>query len=275
MTGDVLVERAGPTVLLTYNRPDARNAMTFEMYEALHDTCANLDADPSVRVLVLKGVGDRAFASGTDIRQFLDFTTRTLGNFLTPEPGIIGRRPRSRPRPRARAHGSPARCRRSQGGRADRPDPPSAGARVTRARARRTPRRAGAVDPRGDEGSHPPDAGRADASRPRRSHSLVLSQPGLPRRGARLSGTAQTGLAGPLNRASRARWFSGTPDVANFSCWKDERWRVSSSGLERLGTRVRPPAGWRASRGVGSALSRSRLRTPRPAEPASSCCSSC
>src|SRR2546428_9468219 len=42
----------------------------------LHDTCANLDADPGVRVLVLKGAGDRAFASGTDIRQFLDFKTR-------------------------------------------------------------------------------------------------------------------------------------------------------------------------------------------------------
>jgi len=76
MTGDVLVEREGPTVLLTFNRPDARNAMTFEMYEALHDTCANLDADPGVRVLVLKGAGDRAFASGTDIRQFLAFKTR-------------------------------------------------------------------------------------------------------------------------------------------------------------------------------------------------------
>ncbi|PYN42178.1 MAG: enoyl-CoA hydratase [Candidatus Rokuibacteriota bacterium] len=76
MTGDILVEREGPTVFLTFNRPDARNAMTFEMYEALHDACANLDADPGVRVLVLKGAGDRAFASGTDIRQFLDFKTR-------------------------------------------------------------------------------------------------------------------------------------------------------------------------------------------------------
>ena len=60
---------------VTMNRPDARNAVTFEMYEALHDTCANLDADPGVRVLVLKGAGDRAFASGTDIRQFLAFKT--------------------------------------------------------------------------------------------------------------------------------------------------------------------------------------------------------
>ena len=76
MTDHFLVERDGPTALLTFNRPDARNSMTFEMYEALHDACAALDADPSVRVLVLRGAGDRAFASGTDIRQFLDFATR-------------------------------------------------------------------------------------------------------------------------------------------------------------------------------------------------------
>ncbi len=61
---------------LTFNRPQARNAMTFEMYEGLHDICERLDRDPGVRVLVLRGAGDRAFVSGTDIRQFLDFRTR-------------------------------------------------------------------------------------------------------------------------------------------------------------------------------------------------------
>jgi len=76
MTAHFLVERDGPTALLTFNRPDARNSMTFEMYEALHDACGTLDADPSVRAVVLRGAGDRAFASGTDIRQFLDFKTR-------------------------------------------------------------------------------------------------------------------------------------------------------------------------------------------------------
>ena len=76
MTEDILVERDGPTALLTFNRPDARNTMTFAMYETLHDACASLDADPAVRVLVLSGAGDRAFASGTDIRQFVDFKTR-------------------------------------------------------------------------------------------------------------------------------------------------------------------------------------------------------
>jgi len=76
MTEHFLVERDGPAALLTFNRPEARNSMTFEMYDALHDACTELDADPTVRVLVLRGAGDRAFASGTDIRQFLDFKTR-------------------------------------------------------------------------------------------------------------------------------------------------------------------------------------------------------
>src|SRR6059036_3551311 len=76
MTDHLLVERDGPTALLTFNRPDARNSVTFEMYEALHDACVTLDADPSVRALIIKGAGGRAFASGTDIRQFLDFETR-------------------------------------------------------------------------------------------------------------------------------------------------------------------------------------------------------
>ena len=48
MTAHFLVERDGPTALLTFNRPDARNSMTFEMYEALHDACATLDTDPTV-----------------------------------------------------------------------------------------------------------------------------------------------------------------------------------------------------------------------------------
>jgi len=43
MTGDVLVERDGPTALLTFNRPDARNTLTFEMYETLRDACAQLE----------------------------------------------------------------------------------------------------------------------------------------------------------------------------------------------------------------------------------------
>jgi enoyl-CoA hydratase/carnithine racemase len=72
----LLLEQDGGVAVLTINRPEARNSMTFEMYEALHDHMERLDADPATRVVVLRGAGDRAFVSGTDIRQFLEFRTR-------------------------------------------------------------------------------------------------------------------------------------------------------------------------------------------------------
>ena len=74
--GDLLCERQGRVAWVTFNRPAARNAMTFEMYDDLHDLCGELDADPEVRVIVLRGAGEKSFAAGTDIRQFLSFETR-------------------------------------------------------------------------------------------------------------------------------------------------------------------------------------------------------
>jgi enoyl-CoA hydratase len=59
----------------TLNRPQARNALTFPMYERLAAVCGEIASDPSVRALVVTGAGDRAFAAGTDISQFRDFRT--------------------------------------------------------------------------------------------------------------------------------------------------------------------------------------------------------
>ena len=72
---EVLVTRDGAIVTLTFNRPQARNAMTWNMYQRLYDTCEEVDADESVRVLVLKGAGGKAFVAGTDISQFSEFKT--------------------------------------------------------------------------------------------------------------------------------------------------------------------------------------------------------
>src|SRR4051794_38573264 len=73
-TGEhIVVERDGAIVTLTFNRPEARNAMTWEMYQRLHDVCDEVDGDDAVRVLVLKGAGGKAFVAGTDIAQFLAF----------------------------------------------------------------------------------------------------------------------------------------------------------------------------------------------------------
>jgi len=76
---ELLYERRGAVAVITFNRPKARNAMSFAMYEALHERCEEVDADDDVRVLVLRGAGGRAFVSGTDIRQFLDFDSGQTG----------------------------------------------------------------------------------------------------------------------------------------------------------------------------------------------------
>ena len=62
-----------PVAFLTFNRPKARNAMTWGMYQALLSACEAVDRDETVRVFVLRGAGGRAFSAGTDIAQFLEF----------------------------------------------------------------------------------------------------------------------------------------------------------------------------------------------------------
>ncbi|MBU6423361.1 MAG: enoyl-CoA hydratase/isomerase family protein [Chloroflexota bacterium] len=74
-TSDLLYERRGPVAILTFNRPEARNAMTWAMYEGLYEACEHVDRDDRVRVFVLRGAGDKAFVAGTDISQFREFTT--------------------------------------------------------------------------------------------------------------------------------------------------------------------------------------------------------
>jgi enoyl-CoA hydratase/carnithine racemase len=74
-TDELLYERRGPVAFLTFNRPQARNALTWAMYEGLFACCEHVDNDDRVRVLVLRGAGDKAFVSGTDISQFRAFNT--------------------------------------------------------------------------------------------------------------------------------------------------------------------------------------------------------
>ena len=59
---------------ITLNRPQARNALTFAMYEGLIALSRRIEEDEAVRALVVTGAGDKAFAAGTDIAQFRGFT---------------------------------------------------------------------------------------------------------------------------------------------------------------------------------------------------------
>src|SRR5262249_48795971 len=72
---DILFELRDGIGRVTFNRPQARNAFTFAMYERLAEVCSQADQDRAIKVLVLQGAGDKAFASGTDINQFRAFTT--------------------------------------------------------------------------------------------------------------------------------------------------------------------------------------------------------
>jgi len=65
---------SGSLGILTFTRPEARNALTWDMYEALERACAAADEDQRIRVLIIRGAGG-AFAAGTDISQFSSFAS--------------------------------------------------------------------------------------------------------------------------------------------------------------------------------------------------------
>jgi enoyl-CoA hydratase len=75
LDNDLLYEVHDGIGRITFNRPQARNALTFPMYERLAQICQDAEKDASLKVLVLTGAGDKAFASGTDINQFRAFKT--------------------------------------------------------------------------------------------------------------------------------------------------------------------------------------------------------
>lgn len=74
-TSDLLYEVSDGIGRITFNRPQARNSLTFKMYERLAEICETAGQDGTVKVLVLTGAGDKAFAAGTDINQFRAFKT--------------------------------------------------------------------------------------------------------------------------------------------------------------------------------------------------------
>ncbi|MFV0369111.1 MAG: enoyl-CoA hydratase/isomerase family protein [Hyphomicrobiaceae bacterium] len=65
--------------VVTLNRPQARNALTLAMYEALGKICGGIAPGGPVKALVITGAGEKAFGAGTDITTFRDFKTRDDG----------------------------------------------------------------------------------------------------------------------------------------------------------------------------------------------------
>jgi len=70
---DLLYEVRDGIARVTFNRPQARNALTFAMYDRLAEVCEIADRDRSIKAMLLTGAGEKAFAAGTDISQFRAF----------------------------------------------------------------------------------------------------------------------------------------------------------------------------------------------------------
>src|SRR5258708_34694861 len=70
MEADILVERDGAIATVVLNRPDKLNALTRPMWKRLGDAFIELDGDQSVRCVIIRGAGTRAFAPGNDICEF-------------------------------------------------------------------------------------------------------------------------------------------------------------------------------------------------------------
>jgi enoyl-CoA hydratase/carnithine racemase len=70
VSGRVFIEREGPLAWIVFDHRERRNAVSLEMWQAIPSLAAEVDADPEIRVVLLRGAGDEAFISGADISQF-------------------------------------------------------------------------------------------------------------------------------------------------------------------------------------------------------------
>ena len=70
MDNELIIERRGPVVRLTVNRPEVRNALSIAVTQRIAQTLRDLSRDRTVRVFVLTGAGDRVFVSGADVTEF-------------------------------------------------------------------------------------------------------------------------------------------------------------------------------------------------------------
>ena len=74
MAEELLYDLRDGIARITFNRPQARNALTFAMYDRLAAICTEVNADTRIRALIITGAGDKAFAAGTDINLFRAFS---------------------------------------------------------------------------------------------------------------------------------------------------------------------------------------------------------
>ena len=68
----LLLEKEGPIGWIIFNRPEKRNAVGIETWELMPKYIHDLATDDAIRVIIMRGAGDKAFVAGADISQFKD-----------------------------------------------------------------------------------------------------------------------------------------------------------------------------------------------------------
>jgi len=72
VTNEIYIEKNGYIATLVINRPEKRNSLSREMFQAIVNELHHLSSDPSIKLLIVRGVNEVAFSSGADISEFLD-----------------------------------------------------------------------------------------------------------------------------------------------------------------------------------------------------------
>ena len=83
MSSTVLAERRDSVAIVSLNRPESLNAVNVEMRQALIEMLARLNADTTVKAVVIKGAGERAFCSGQDLNETARYTLDDVDEWLT------------------------------------------------------------------------------------------------------------------------------------------------------------------------------------------------
>lgn len=74
---EIIYEKEGGLAIITFNRPEVRNALNYLAIDEALEAASDADADDSVRVLILTGAGDKAFVAGADIEELRARNTLT------------------------------------------------------------------------------------------------------------------------------------------------------------------------------------------------------
>ncbi|NBR29974.1 MAG: enoyl-CoA hydratase, partial [Betaproteobacteria bacterium] len=75
LTDKLVAEKENGVGWITFNNPARHNAMSFEMWQGMAEVLNAYAVDPEVRVVILKGAGEKAFVAGADISQFKERRT--------------------------------------------------------------------------------------------------------------------------------------------------------------------------------------------------------